>query len=506
MLTAVSGRDVIVVGAGSTGAVLAARLSENESRSVLLVEAGPDYRSAETVAEVRSSFYPRILERGGYHWPGLLARNNDSRQPVPYHCGFGVGGSSSINATFALRPPPDDFATWPAGWSWEEVLPSFIRLETDLDHGDQGYHGSDGPVLITRRAADRWGRVDVALRDAALEVGHSWCEDINAPDSTGVSASAFTQRDGVRVSTNDAYLEPARNRPNLEILGDALVDRVLIHGERAVGVRVRVGGKWRDELADEVIVSAGALHSPGMLMRSGIGPASRLRALGIQVIVDQPAVGANLQEHPLVRIGLALKPDSRQPDDQFENWLRCCLRFGSGAAGENDLFIASVNSGRLTAALLHVVARGAVDITAADPQTNPVVSFRMLSDQDDLARLRQAVRHAFELATHRAFVEIADAVTVGTTGRSPDELAPDRELNAWLIETCNEFHHPCGTCRMGDGSDPEAVVDSQGRVIGMSGLRVADASIFPNVPRANTNLTAIMVGEHISRLIAARPG
>ena len=357
---------------------------------------------------------------------------------------------------------------------------------------------------MTRRAVEGWGRVDVALRDAAIDAGHRWCEDLNAPDSAGVSPIPFTQRDGVRVSTNDAYLEPSRTRPNLQVVGGALVDRVLIHGDRAIGVRVRVGGRWLDELADEIIVSAGAIHSPAVLMRSGIGSAARLGRLGIPVVADRPGVGANLREHPMVYLALALKAEARQLPTEIDNFANCYLRFDPSFHDDSDLLILAGNPGALGAALMRVTSTGRVDITTSNPQASPDVSFQMLSNPLDLAALRQGARHMFELAAHPAVNAIADAVLVGTTGASPRDLASDAELDEWLVAECGEFHHPCGTCRMGADSDSQAVVDAEGRVIGVAGLRVADASIFPNLPRANTNLTAIMVGEQISAMMSAR--
>ena len=329
---------------------------------------------------MRSPNYPEIIQRGGFHWPDLMARNTDQRPPSPYLCGLGVGGSSSINATFAVRPVRDDFEQWPPGWSWDDVLPSFIRLEADLQFGHQPYHGRDGPIPVTRRPVESWGPVALALRDAALDAGHVWCDDLNAPASTGVSPIPFTQLHGVRVSTNDAYLEPARHRPNLQILGGALVDRVLIEGNRAVGVRVRVAGSWRDELADDVIVSAGAIHSPGVLMRSGIGPASRLSRLGIPVVADLGGVGANLREHPAVHVALALNAEARQSPTNMDMG-NCYLRHSSDHEAANDVFIVSANTGALGVALMQVVSTGRVDLTAADPETSPQVRFRMLSDR-----------------------------------------------------------------------------------------------------------------------------
>lgn len=519
--------DVVIVGAGAAGAVVAARLTEDGQRRVLLLEAGPDYRSADQPPEMMSQNPFNLLLpakfQAQFMFDDLMARRTHRQEPRIYWRGKGMGGSTAVNGQLAIRGVLDAFDEWAAygaqGWSAAETLPFFSKFEDDLTLGNQPFHGSGGPIPVHRPPLADWGPVDLALRESAMAFGHPWHGDLNAPDAEGVCTFAMNSRGGRRTSTNDAYIEPARGRPNLTIIGNAVVDRLLFDGHRAIGLHVLLPVGAKDFHADEIILSAGAIHSPAILQRSGIGPADWLQDAGIPVRATLP-VGQGFFDHPFIRLELKLKPEFRATDPNTRH-ISCCVKYSSGFPGAafNDMFLVGVNHGGIGVAQdmaqfgeagLHVMlyecrSRGTIRITSADPLRHPEVDENMLGDAFDLARMREGARHLAQLGQHPSVQRICRDVQMGNTGRPLSDLinASDDAIDEWLLTECNDSQHGAGGCCIGPLGTTYGVVDPACRVHGFSGLRVIDASIMPRDCKANTTFTTLMIGEKMATAIRA---
>lgn len=505
--------DVLVVGAGSAGAALAARLSEDPDRRVLLVDEGPDHEAGAWPERVRdpSTLPSPTLDRGWTRWVEVVL-HDDRRTVVPR--GRTVGGSSAVNGTYFVRGTVADFDAWAArggpGWAFEAVLPAFRRLESDLDLGDRPWHGDDGPVPVSRPAAGAIHPVTEGFLAAAAAHAHPAVADLNEPGACGAGLVPCNIAGGERVNVGMAYLDARRDRPNLTVRGGVRVRRVVIERGRAIGVEVDAGRTSRILRAGHVVLSAGAVATAQLLMLSGIGPAEELLAQGIDVVVDAPGVG-RVRDHPA--IDLMWEPRSALPPAPAGPAFHAALHLSSGVAGDDDLELLAMvrpyglsdgsdpddTARSLRVGIQRCARPGTVRLASAAPHAPPVVELGYLADAEDRARAREGVRRAVELLESAEMRAAVGAVTL-RAAPSPRELADDDELDRWVREHLGTSMHSSGTAAMGPEGDPSAVVDERCRVRGVEGLLVADTSIVPVPLSRGPAATAVMIGERVAEL------
>ena len=508
--------DVIVVGAGSAGCAIATRLSEDTGRSVLLLEAGPDYPDFETLPDDLKLGNNVWLSAYGPHNWGYTAQITPEQSNLLIPRGKATGGSSAVNGQVLFRGIPEDYDRWAEWgndeWSFVKCLPHFNKLETDLDFGGSDFHGSDGPVPVRRYPRSEWLPYAGAFEEACVAEGYPISEDQNHPESTGVSPRARNTINGVRMSMALNYLDMARHRLNLTVRANVTARRILFEGKRVMGIEAESGGEVFTVEGEQIIVSSGAIASPQLLLLSGIGPAEHLQGFDIPIVQDLPGVGKNLRDHPSAAVIFRASGD--RPDIQAPV-IQVGLRYTvEGSPLRNDMQLSSMlmtsehrpahvqldddlNYIGMGASLQLALGQGELTLQSTDPHEQPFLNYNYYQEEEDLRRMREAIRLGVRIGEHPAFADILLERVMPTD----EELASDEALDEWLRRNSGTSHHVSGTCKMGPDSDPLAVVDQYLRVKGVEGLRVADASIMPDCIRANTNATTIMIGEKLADFI-----
>ena len=512
--------DYIVIGAGSSGAALASRLSENPNNKVLLIEAGDTFEKIEEI--------PDVIKNGmatGADWTGNLAVgtdydwkyeavSNDNFKNMGVPRGKVIGGTSSINGQVFLRAIPEDFQNWKSkgldDWSFEDCLKYYIKLENDLDFNNE-FHGNDGPIPVKRHSLDSLLQDQKTFYNSVYQMGFPTTDDHNMPFSEGVGPLPLNNVDGMRWSTGISYVIPALYRDNFKVLSNSICKKIIVDKGIQRGVILQ-----NDEiyLANEVILSTGAVESPKLLLNSGIGDKEEIVNIGLEHHHQLKGVGKNLRDHPAVELvwksskqlldqltdvgaqKVALRYTSENSKDRLD--MISVMRFQPGGISKDDLHFRSSDFGEsriaITTGLFLAKSHGELTLNPKNPKDYPIMNYNYLSNDYDLKRLIEGAKFNYEIARNGHF----DSFRGDLIEPIPEALENEKILIDWIKSKVHTMHHISGTCKMGKETDEMAVVDKFGKVHGIEGLRIVDCSIMPDCVRANTNATAIMIGEKIS--------
>lgn len=521
--------DVVIVGGGAAGSVIASRLAADAHTTVLLLEAGPDYPDPAHLPDDVKFGHTRYAEAmdSAHNW---ALRGTITAEQGEIHVAQGkvIGGGSSINGQAMQRGFPEDFDSWAAlgndEWAYDKVLPYFRKSERDLDIQDNYCHGADGPMPVRRRQTGPVPAIQQAFHAACVQAGFGTTNDTNGLHPAGLGVAPSNNIDGVRMSTAMTHLNPVRHHLNLTVRGRVFVRKILIADGKAFGVEAESGGKVFRIEADRVVLCSGAIRSPHLLMLSGIGPEDHLREFGIPTLCHLPGVGQNLWNHLSAQVTFKLKDGvSLEAHRDATHYSLHYTAEGSNAV--NDMLLRTnpvidereervrgvrtkylsgdvppERAARVSCTLGLPDGSGYVRLASADPSVQPAFNYCYLQHPNDARRVREGVRMAARLLASEAYADVADYRIAPTD----EVLADDAALDLWLRQTVGSARHVSGTCRMGPDTDPQAVVDQYGRVKGLHGLWVADASVMPRIPRSGgAHATVIMIGERVVDWIAA---